>query len=112
MRRTTMRRCILHLAPLGYRVWAGQFLSGRSEVADHPLDVNRVEYLVKLLRRRTSEEITTGVMALAGSFTPEMWCALQLLRLQRSRTHKGQRHSKDMPSTRAKVQALSVDDEV
>jgi hypothetical protein len=52
-------------------------------VADRPLDGKRVAYLVKLLRRRTPEEITTGVMALAGSFTPEMWCALEFLRLQR-----------------------------
>ena len=81
-------------------------------MADHPLDAKRVAYLVKLLRRRTPEEITTGVMALAGSFTREMWCALELLRLQRSRTHKGQRHSENMPGTRAKVQVVSVDDEV
>jgi hypothetical protein len=52
-------------------------------VSDHALEAKRVVYLVKLLRRRTPEEITIGVMALGGSFTPEMWRALELLRSQR-----------------------------
>jgi hypothetical protein len=62
----------------------------RSEVSDHPLDEKRVSYLIELLRQRTSKEIATGVMALAGSFTPEMWRALELLRLQRGPKPKRQ----------------------
>jgi hypothetical protein len=80
-------------------------------VADHPLDGERVAYLVRLLRRRTPEEITTGVMALAGSFTPEMWRALQLLRLQRSRNPKRQRRPDDMPGIGSTPTVL-VDDDV
>jgi hypothetical protein len=49
-----------------------------------PLDDRRVCLLLELLRQRTPEEITRGVMALAGSFTPEMWRALELLRMERS----------------------------
>jgi hypothetical protein len=57
-------------------------------VSNHPLDGKRIVYLVKLLRQRTPEEITTGVMALAGSFTPEMWRALEVLRIERSANPK------------------------
>jgi hypothetical protein len=49
-----------------------------------PLDGRRVAYLLELLRQRTDEEITVGVMALAGSLSREMWRALKLLRLERS----------------------------
>ena len=49
-----------------------------------PLDGRRVADLLELLRQRTDEEITAGVMALAGSLSPEMWRALKLLRLERS----------------------------
>jgi hypothetical protein len=82
-------------------------------VSDHPLDETRVAYLFNLLRKRTPGEITTSVLALAGSLSPEMWRAMELLRLERrSRTHKRQRHSGSTPSTGARVQIVSVDDKV
>jgi hypothetical protein len=81
-------------------------------VSDHPLDETRVAHLVNLLRKRTPGEITTSVLGLAGSLSPEMWRALELLRLERRRTHKGKRHSESMPGAGAKVQIVSADDEV
>jgi hypothetical protein len=48
------------------------------------MDDRRVAQLLELLRQRTREEITLGVMALAPSFTPEMWRALELLREEQS----------------------------
>jgi len=48
------------------------------------MDERRVAHLLELLRQRTQEEITLGVLALAPSFTPEMWRALELLRTERS----------------------------
>jgi hypothetical protein len=48
------------------------------------MDHRRVAHLLELLRQRTPEEITLGVMALAPSFTPEMWRALELLREEQS----------------------------
>jgi hypothetical protein len=53
-----------------------------------PIDGQRVSQLLDLLRQRIPEEITLGVMALAPSFTPEMWHALELLRQERSGTSK------------------------
>jgi hypothetical protein len=44
----------------------------------------RVAHLLEQLRERTPEEVTLGVMALAPSLTPEMWRALELLRMERS----------------------------
>jgi hypothetical protein len=52
------------------------------------MDDKRVAHLLELLRQRTREEITLGVMALGGSFTPEMWRALELLRMERSAKSK------------------------
>ena len=48
------------------------------------MDGQRVQQLLELLRQRTSDELTLGVMALAPSFTPEMWRALELFRLERT----------------------------
>jgi hypothetical protein len=48
------------------------------------MDDRRVAQLLELLRQRTREEITLGVMALGPSFTPEMWRALELLREEQS----------------------------
>jgi hypothetical protein len=79
-------------------------------VSDHPLDGKRVAHLLELLRRRTPEEITTGVMALAGFFSPEMWRALQLLRLRPSRNLKKQRRPDDMPGIGSTPTVLVNDD--
>jgi hypothetical protein len=68
--------------------------------------------LVELLRRRAPEEITTGVMALAGSFSPEMWRALELLRLERSPNPKSQPLSENMPDIATIMPIVWVDDEV
>ena len=48
------------------------------------MDDKRVAHLLEQLRERTPEEVTLGVMALAASFTPEMWRALGLLRMERN----------------------------
>ena len=48
-----------------------------------PLDERRVNHLLELLRKRTPEEIGIA-MIFAPAFTPEMWRALELLRLERS----------------------------
>jgi hypothetical protein len=48
------------------------------------MDDKRVAHLLELLRQRTREEITLGVMALGPSFTPEMRRALELLCMERS----------------------------
>lgn len=81
-------------------------------MSDHSLNGKRIAYLVKLLRQRTPEEITTGVMALAGSFTPEMWRALELLHLERSANPKGRRRSENTRGIRAAMPTVSADDEV
>jgi hypothetical protein len=81
-------------------------------VSNHPANGKRVVYLVELLRRRTPEEITAGVMALAGSFTPEMWRALELLRLERGANTNGRRRSENVPGIGATMLTVSVDDEV
>lgn len=44
----------------------------------------RVGRLLEQLRERTAEEIGSAVLLLAPSLTPEMWRALELLRLERS----------------------------
>jgi len=43
----------------------------------------RVLKLLAMLRQRTPKEITVATLALAGGFSPEMWCALELLALER-----------------------------
>jgi hypothetical protein len=48
------------------------------------VDDKRVAELLELLRQRTPAEVMLGVMALAASLTPEMWCALELLRMEQS----------------------------
>ena len=79
-------------------------------MADHPLDGKRVAYLLELSRRRTPEEITNGVMALAGSFSAEMWRALELLRLERS--PGTQPLPENVPSIADTVPTVWIDDDV
>jgi hypothetical protein len=52
------------------------------------MDERRVGRLLELLRERTPQEVTLGVMALAPALTPEMWRALELLRAERSGASK------------------------
>jgi hypothetical protein len=49
-----------------------------------PLNPERVAELLKALRQRNEREIITGTLTFAGSFTPEMWRALELLAAERS----------------------------
>jgi hypothetical protein len=48
------------------------------------LDYQQVNYLLELLRKRTSEEFVIGALLFAPAFTPEMRQALMLLHLERS----------------------------
>jgi hypothetical protein len=50
----------------------------------HLMNDQRVARLLEQLRERTAEEIGSAVMLLAPSLTPEMWRALELLRIERS----------------------------
>jgi hypothetical protein len=48
-----------------------------------PLNYRRVWQLLELLRERTPEEISSAVILFAPALTPEMWKALELLRIER-----------------------------
>jgi len=60
-----------------------------------PLNYRRVWHLLELLRERTPEEISSAVMLFAPALTPEMWKALELLRLERSVEDREQAKSAD-----------------
>ena len=63
----------------------GQFLRiAAAKVTQPPLNHERVQKLLRVLRQRTPREIAIATIGLGCCFSPEMWRALELLAAERS----------------------------